>query len=148
MLNAVIPDDFINWWSETISHLSGLKNMLLLFGGGIFLVAFIVAVKRFPSQERTELLINLCTGILGLLSLIGSMMIIGSFNVQPWFITLPMFLSLISTVLFFGFLPSLIAVRLGVYSKSKVQDAWRLVKIFFRPNQKTTIKGELHGSAK
>ncbi|MCG2839335.1 hypothetical protein L6J37_21135, partial [Photobacterium sp. WH77] len=33
-------------------------------------------------------------------------------------------------------LPSLIAVRLGVYSKSKVQDAWRLVKIFFRPNQK------------
>ncbi|EMI7322138.1 hypothetical protein V6957_003700 [Vibrio parahaemolyticus] len=136
MLNAVLPDAFIAWWSETTSHLSSLKNMLLLVGGGILLVAFIVAVKRFPSQERIELLIILCTGIFAVLSLTGGTMVIGSFKVLPWFVTLPMFLSLIPIVLLFGFLPALIAVKLGVYPKSKVQEAWRLVKIFFRPNQK------------
>ncbi|HFQ4886662.1 hypothetical protein [Vibrio parahaemolyticus] len=136
MLNAALPDTFINWWSEITLHLSSLKNMLLLLGSGILMVAFIVAVKRFPIQERIELLIILCTGIFALLSLTGGMMVIGSFKVQPWFVTLPMFLALIPIVLFFGFLPSLIAARLGVYPKSKVQEAWRLVKVFFHPNRK------------
>lgn len=136
MLNAVLPDAFITWWSETASLFSSLKDMLLLVGGGIFLVAFIVGVKRFPSQERIELLIIVCTGIFALFSLTGGMMVIGYFKVLPWFITVPMFLSLIPIVLFFGFMPSLVAVRIGLYPKSKVKEAWRLVQVFFHPNKK------------